>query len=68
MPYYIIYLYTISSPNGWLDSDIIHEVHVCLRNINPDVEDFQRQTLGPVRNFNQVIGEFIQIQHTGNAH
>lgn len=25
-------------------------------------------TLGPVRNFNQVIGEFIQILHTGNAH
>ena len=28
----------ISSPNGWLDCDIIYEVHVCLRNINPDVE------------------------------
>ena len=58
----------ISSPNGWLDCDIIHEVHVCLRNINPDVEDLQRPTLVPVRNFNQVNGEFIQILHSGNAH
>ena len=48
----------ISLPNGWLDCDIIHEVHVCLRNINPDVEGLQRPTLGPVRNFNQVNGEF----------
>ena len=58
----------ISSPNGWFNSDIIHEIHVCLRNINPDVEGLQRPTLGPVRNFNQVNGEFIQILHTGYAH
>ena len=44
-------------PSGWLDCDIIHEVHVCLRNVNP--------TLGPVRNLNQVNGEFIQILRTG---
>ena len=55
----------ILSPNGWLDCDIIHEVHVCLRKLNPGVEGLQRPTLRPVRNFNQVNGEFIQILHTG---
>ena len=59
----------VLSPSGWLDFDIIHEVYVCLRNINPDLEGLQRPTLGPVRNFNQVNDEFIQILHTpGNAH
>ena len=43
----------ILSPSGWLDCDIIHEVHVCLRKLNPGVEGLQRPTLGPVRNFNQ---------------
>ena len=51
----------ILSPNGWLVCDIIHEVHVCLRNINPDVEGLQRPTLGPFRNFNQGNGELICI-------
>ena len=58
----------ILSPSGWLDCDIIHEVHVNLRNINPGVEGLKRPTLGPCRNFNQVKGEFIQILHTGQQH
>ena len=58
----------ILSPSGWLDCDIIHEVHVCLRNINPEVEGLKRATLGPCRNFTQVNGEFIQILHTGEKH
>ena len=58
----------ILSPNCLLDCDVIHEIHVCLININPDVEGLQRPTLGPVRNFNQVNGEYIQIMHTSNAH
>ena len=58
----------ILSLSCWLDCDITHEVHVCLININPDVEGLQRFTLGPVGNFNQVNGEFIQILHSGNAH
>ena len=29
---------------------------------------FQRPTLGPVRNFNVVSGEFVQILHTGSDH
>ena len=32
------------------------------------VEGFQRPTLGPVRNFTIMTGEFIQILHTGNQH
>ena len=55
----------ILSPHGWLDCDIVHAVHVCLRKINPGVEGLQRPTLGPCRNFNQVNGEFI---HTGQQY
>ena len=55
----------ISSPDGWLDCDVIHQVQVRLREINPLIE---RPTLGRCRNFNIVSGEFIQILHTGNSH
>ena len=36
----------ISSPDGWLDCDIIHQVQVYLCEINPLTEDFQWPTLG----------------------
>ena len=58
----------VLSPAWWLDCDIIHQVHVLLSSINPSIEGFQRPTLGPVRNFNIVGSEFIQILHTGNYH
>lgn len=58
----------ILSPDVWLDCDFIHEVHVCLRNINPDVEGLQGPTFDPVKNFNQVIREYVQNLHTCNAH
>ena len=58
----------ILSPTGWLDCDIIHQVYILLSSINPSIEGFQRPTLGPVRNFDIVGGEFIQILHTGNYH
>ena len=58
----------VLSPYGWLDCDIIHAVHICLQNVNPEVDGLQRPTLGPVKNFTQVNGEFIQILHTGNSH
>ncbi|EDO41537.1 predicted protein [Nematostella vectensis] len=58
----------IMSPDGWLDCDIIHEIQVKLRNANPNVEGFQRPTLGPSRNFDVVSGEFVQILRTGNSH
>ena len=54
--------------SGWLDCDIVHAVHVCLRKVYPGVEGVQRPTLGPCRNFNQVNGEFSQILHTGDKH
>ena len=35
---------------------------------NPLMEGFQIPTLGPVRNFTRMIGEFIPILHTGSQH
>ena len=43
-------------------------MHILLSSENPSIEGFQRPTLGPVRNFDVVSGEFIQILHTGNYH
>ena len=53
---------------GWLDCDIIQQAHILLHNENLNIEGFQRPTLGPVRNFDIVSGEFVQILHTGNSH
>ena len=58
----------IKSSTGWLDCDIIHMAQVLLQNINQNIDGFQRPTLGPVRNFDIISGEFIQILHTGNKH
>eukprot|EP00112_Aurelia_sp_Birch-Aquarium-sp1_P020242 Seg5178.1 transcript_id=Seg5178.1/GoldUCD/mRNA.D3Y31 product="hypothetical protein" protein_id=Seg5178.1/GoldUCD/D3Y31 len=49
----------IMSPDGLLDCDIIHQIQVNLRNVNPNVEGFQRPTLGPSKNFDVVSGEFL---------
>ena len=53
----------IMSPHGWLDVAIIHSAQVLLQKINPLIEGFQRPTLGPVRNFSAVSGEFVQLLH-----
>ena len=58
----------IMSPHGWLDSAIIHSAQVLLQKINPLIKGFQRPTLGPVRNFSVVSGEFVQLLHTGQDH
>ena len=58
----------ISSPSGWLDCDIIQEAQVLLQKVNPGISGFQRPKLGPVRNFEIVTSEFIQILHVGNSH
>ena len=58
----------IINPTGWLDCDIIQQAHVLLQLENPAIAGFQRPTLGPVRNFNVVSGELVQILHTGNNH
>lgn len=59
---------TINSPTGWLDCSIIQQAQVLLQQHNPLIGGFQRTTLGPVRNFDIVSGEFVQILHTGNSH
>ena len=58
----------ILSINGWLHCSIIQQAHVLLQEVNPMIEGFQRPTLGPIRNFTIMTGEFIQILHTGNQH
>lgn len=55
----------ITSPTGWLDCDIIQQAQVLLQLENTAIDDFQRPTLGPVRNFDIVSSEFL---HTGNSH
>ena len=58
----------INSPSGWLDCAIIQQAQILLKNANPLIESFQRATLGPIRNFDIVTSEFIQILHTGHMH
>ena len=50
----------IASPSGWLDCVIIHEA--------PQINGFQRPTLGPVRQFDIMTGDFIQFLHINNNH
>ena len=58
----------IASPTGWLDCTIIHEAQLLLREINPNIQGFQRPTLGPVRQFGIMTSEFIQLLHVGSNH
>ena len=58
----------VDCDDGRLDCVIVHEVQLCLKKINSNIEGFQRPTLGPVRNFDIITGEFIQILHTGGNH
>lgn len=57
----------IEDARGWLDCSIIHQAQVFLKK-NPNIEGFQRPTLGPCRSFDTVGGEFVQILHTGGNH
>ena len=58
----------IKDAYGWLDCTIIHQAQICLKQLNPNIEGLQRPTLGPIRNFDVVGGEFIQILHSGGNH
>ncbi|XP_068673794.1 uncharacterized protein [Montipora foliosa] len=58
----------INDSSGWLTCDIVQAVQVLLQELNPLLEGLQRPTLGPIRNFDVVSGEFIQILHTGSDH
>ena len=51
-----------------MDCSVIQEAHILLKQVNPLIKGFQRTTLGPVRNFDVVTSEFVQILHTGNQH
>ena len=58
----------IESPTGWLECNVIQDAHILLKQVNRLIKGFQRTTLGPVRNFDVVTSEFVQILHTGNQH
>ena len=58
----------ILSPTAWLDDDIILEVHLNLKKIDPTMQGLQDPLLGPVRQFRRVSNPFVQILHTGNHH
>ena len=58
----------ILSPTGWLNDDIILEVHLNLKKIDPTIQGLQDPVLGPVRQFKKVINPFVQILHTGRYH
>ena len=58
----------IKDPSGWLTCDIVQAAQVLLQEVNPLLEGLQRPTLGRVRNFDVVSGEFLQILHTGSDH
>ena len=47
--------------NGWLDCTIIQQAQLCLQRVNPYIEGFERTTLGPIKNFDIVTMEFVQI-------
>lgn len=58
----------MSSPNGWLNCIIIQEAQLLLKKINPNIEGFQRPTLGPVKQFDVMTAEFIQLLHVNGNH
>ena len=58
----------IMSPTGWLDCAIVHDAQTLLSNINQTIKGFQRPTLGPCKQFDIIVGDFIQILHVNNNH
>ena len=58
----------IASPNGWLDCTIKQEAQILLKKVNPNIEGFQRPTLGPVNHFYVMTAKFIQLLHVNDNH
>ena len=58
----------IESTTGWLENTVIQQAQVLLKKVNPDIQGFQRPSLGPYCNFDRVDGDFVQILHTGGNH
>ena len=54
----------IEDITGWLDCDIIDQAQRLIKKVNPNIYSLQRPSLGPVKNFQIVTGDFIQILHT----
>ncbi|PFX11838.1 hypothetical protein AWC38_SpisGene24305 [Stylophora pistillata] len=50
---------TRRDPLGWLDCVIIHEAQTLLFQIDKNIKGFQRATLGAVRQFDVMAGDFI---------
>lgn len=55
----------ILSSTGRLNDDIILEVHLNLKKIDPTIQGIEDPVLGPVRQFKKVINPIVQILHTG---
>ena len=58
----------VNDSSGWPNGDIVQAAQVLIQDINPLLEGLQCPTLGRVRNFDIVSGEFLQILHTGSNH
>ena len=58
----------ITSPTGWLDCTIVQEAYVHLAKVNPLISGFQRPTFGPIRQFDIMNTEFVQLFHVNNNH
>lgn len=58
----------IASSSGWLENTVVQEAQVCLKRMSPNIQGFQRPSLGAYLNFEQVTGDFIQILYTGGNH
>ena len=51
-----------------MDCDIIDQAQSLIKKVNPNIASLQRTSLGPVKNFQIVTGDFIQILHTCSSH
>ena len=58
----------IKDPLGWLDCVVIHKAQVLLSQIDKNIKGFQRPTVGAVRQFDVMTGDFIKIVHINNNH
>ena len=58
----------IQNPSGWLDCVVIQSAQLLLKHINQNIQGFQTPTLGTVRQFDIMTGDFIQILHINGNH
>ena len=58
----------VSSPTRWLDCTIIYQAQVYLQQLNTAIKGLQRPAVGPVRSFDKVRSDFVQILHTDDKY